>query len=128
MTEVRMSLAEGAAALGLPVNTLRSRYKAGKIRGERDNAGRLFVWVDPSKQTSKKATSKNSKRLLNEGELEALKAHVETLKVQLDRAEARAMEWQGKAEAAQAEVLELWQKLAEDQPRSWWHRILGRSS
>lgn len=117
MTEVRMPLAEAAEALGLPVNTLRSRFKAGKIRGERDNAGRLFVWIDPSKQTSKKATSKNSKRLLNEGELEALKSHVETLKLQLDRAEARAADWQSKAEAAQAELAQ--------RNRSWLSRVFG---
>lgn len=117
MTEVRMPLAEAAEALGLPINTLRSRFKAGKVRGERDNAGRLFVWIDPSKQTSKKATSKNSKHLRNEGELEALRAHVETLKVQLDKAEARAVEWQGKAEAAQAEIAR--------RNRPWLSRVFG---
>lgn len=117
MTEVRMSLAEGAAALGLPVNTLRSRFKAGKIRGERDNAGRLFVWIDASKPPSKKSASKNSKHLRNEGELEALKSHVETLKCQLAKAEDRAAEWQAKAEAAQAELTQ--------RNRSWLSRMFG---
>lgn len=117
MTEVRMPLAEAAEALGLPVNTLRSRFKAGKIRGERDNAGRLFVWIDASKPPSKKAASNSSKRLRNEGELEALKSHVETLKSQLDKAEARAVEWQGKAEALQAELAQ--------RNRSWLSRVFG---
>lgn len=48
MPEVRMSLAEAGAALGLAPNSVRSRYKAGKLRGERDNSGRIWVWVDPS--------------------------------------------------------------------------------
>lgn len=127
MTDVRMPLAEAAATLGVPVNTLRSRFKAGKVRGERDNAGRLFVWVTPSNQPSKSAFSKNSKQVRNDGELEALKAHIETLKDQLTAAEARASDWQAKAEKSQAEVFELWQRLAEEQPRSWWNRMLGRS-
>lgn len=117
MTEVRMPLAEAAEALGLPVNTLRSRFKAGKIRGERDNAGRLFVWIDASKPPSKKAASNSSKRLRNEGELESLKAHVETLKGQLAKAEDRAAEWQSKAEAAQAEIAR--------RNRPWLSRVFG---
>lgn len=122
-----MSLAEGAKALGIPVNTLRSRFKAGKIRGERDNRDKLWVWIDPSKEVSKASASKPSKRVRDDGELEALKGHIETLQVQLSAADARAADWQAKAEAAQAEVLELWQRIAgERQPRSWWDRVRGR--
>lgn len=128
MADVRMSLREASEATGIPSNTLRSRYKSGKLRGERDNSGRLFVWIDPTVQGSKSKTSNSSKQVRNEGELEALRGHVETLKGQLAKAEARADEWQAKAEAGQAEVLELWQRLAEDQRRSWWSRMLGRGS
>ena len=128
MAEVRMALREASEATGIPANTLRSRYKAGKLRGERDNSGRLYVWIDPAAQGSSSKASNSSKQVRTEGELEALKGHIETLKDQLAAADARASDWQAKAEAAQAEVLELWQRLAEDQPRSWWNRMLGRSS
>lgn len=114
-----MSLADAAAALGIPVNTLRSRFKAGKVRGERDNAGRLWVWIEPEAQGSTSKASKPSKQVRNDGEIEALKDHVETLKGQLIQAEARVCEWQAKAEAAEARNLELLQ-------RSWLDRLLGR--
>lgn len=127
MTDIRMSLREASEATGIPANTLRSRYKAGKLRGERDNVGRVFVWIDPLAVPSKKQVSNNSKQVRNDGELEALKGHVETLKGQLTAADARAADWQAKAEAAQAEILELWQRIAgEQQPRSWWDRVRGR--
>lgn len=79
MADVRMSLREASEATGIPSNTLRSRYKSGKLRGERDNSGRLFVWIDPTVQGSKSKTSNSSKQVRNEGELEALRGHVETL-------------------------------------------------
>ena len=117
MSEIRMPLREASELLGIPANTLRSRYKVGKLKGDRDNSGRLFVWIDPTSAGSKKPTSHNAKHLRNEGELEALKGHVETLKVQLDRAEARATEWQGKAEALQDELAQ--------RNRPWLRRVFG---
>ena len=127
MADVRMSLREASEATGIPANTLRSRYKAGKLRGERDNAGRLFVWIDPTAQSSKSKVSNSSKQVRNNGELEALKGHIVTLEGQLAAAETRAADWQAKAEAAQAEVLELWQRIAgEQRPRTWWDRVLRR--
>lgn len=117
MTEIRMALREASELLGIPANTLRSRYKVGKLKGERDNSGRLFVWIDPTFAGSKKPTSHNAKHPRNEGELEALKAHVETLKGQLAKAEDRAAEWQSKAEAAQAEIAR--------RNRPWLSRVFG---
>ena len=127
MTDLRMSLREASEATGIPANTLRSRYKAGKLRGERDNVGRVFVWIDPTAQGSKSKVSNSSNRVRNDGELEALKGHIVTLEGQLAAANARAADWQVKAEVAQAELLEVWQRIAgEQQPRSWWDRVRGR--
>lgn len=131
MTDLRMSLREASEATGIPANTLRSRYKAGKLRGERDNAGRLFVWIDPAAQGSKSKASNSSKQVRSDGELEALKGHIETLQVQLAAADARAADWQTKAETAQAENADLWQRFTEhlmmrEPPRSWWDRVRGR--
>lgn len=61
--EVRMSLAEAAAFTNTAPNTIRSRFKAGKIRGERDNAGKIWVWIDTTSEGSKSRTSKGSKPL-----------------------------------------------------------------
>lgn len=80
--EVRMSLAEAAALTKTAPNTIRSRFKAGKIRGERDNAGKIWVWIDPNIEASKRQTSKPSKPASNPSNEAAL----EVLKDQLQRA------------------------------------------
>lgn len=114
MAEVRMSLADAGALLGLAPNSVRSRFKAGKLRGERDNEGKLWVWLDPEERGTSKAsteptskpsselsnpsndvTSKSSKRSSkpsiepsNSNEIAALKGHIETLSEQLSGANA----------------------------------------
>lgn len=57
MSEIRMSLADAAIALGIAPNSVRSRFKAGKIRGERDNLGKLWVWLDQAAEGSKPSSS-----------------------------------------------------------------------
>lgn len=84
---VRMPLNEAAAVLGLAPNSVRTRFKAGKLRGERDNSGKIWVWVDaktPRKERGPKALQKPSA----EGETEALRAHVQTLSHELAGARA----------------------------------------
>jgi hypothetical protein len=83
-----MTLGEASNLLGIPTNTLRSRFKAGKIRGERDNSGRLWVWIDTSKKGSENPISKNAKPVRNAGEIEALKGQVSILQDQLGGANA----------------------------------------
>jgi hypothetical protein len=87
MPEVRMSLADAATALGIAPNSVRSRFKAGKIRGERDNAGKIWVWLDPQQEGSKHLLSKPLSKPSMEGskalEIEALQAHIQTLSEQL---------------------------------------------
>lgn len=127
MADIRMSLQQASEATGIPANTLRSRYKVGKLKGERDNSGRVFVWIDPLAVASKKRVSKNAKPVRSDGELDALKGHIVTLEGQLAAADARAADWQTKAEAAQAELLVLWKRIADEQrPRSWWSWVRGR--
>ncbi|MDE1918944.1 MAG: hypothetical protein KGH96_23095 [Sphingomonadales bacterium] len=85
MEAVRMSLAEAGRLLGIPTNTVRSRWKAGKMRGERDNSGRVFVWVDP---TSEQKPLKPSSQVTNEGEVGALREHIDTLQAELTQVRA----------------------------------------
>lgn len=80
--EVRMSLAEAATLTNTAPNTIRSRFKSGKIRGERDNAGKIWVWIDPDKEASKRQTSKPSKPTSKPSNDEAL----DVLTGQLQRA------------------------------------------
>lgn len=120
MAEVRMSLTDAGAALGVAPNTIRSRWKAGKINGERDNAGKVWVWVDmdaaandetsnPSKgdvsNLSKDDGSKGSKRRfskLSKGlEVSALEDHLKTLKEQLATAMTELSDLRPKAAEAE---------------------------
>lgn len=104
MPEVRMSLAEAAAVLGIAPNSVRSRWKAGKIKGDRDNANKVWVWIDTEKTAndgaSKKDISKPSKQDL-EGfesrEIKALQDHVKTLGEQLAIATAELADLRPKA-------------------------------
>jgi hypothetical protein len=92
MSEVRMSLKEAGELLGLKPNSVRSRYKKGKMRGEADNMGKLWVWIDPTKlagdKRSKEPSSKVSKEILESNEIKALKDHLKVTTEQLDKANA----------------------------------------
>jgi hypothetical protein len=85
--EVRMSLAEAAALTNTAPNTMRSRFKSGKIRGERDNAGKIWVWIDPIIEGSKQRDSKGSKAVSkgsNDTAIEALKVQLQHATDELD--------------------------------------------
>ena len=92
MTEVRMSLAEAGELLGIKPNSVRSRFKAGKIKGERDNSGKIWVWINKTKAAndkgSKKHVSKPSIETFETNEIKALQAHINTLSKQLSVATA----------------------------------------
>lgn len=115
-TEKRVSLAEAAEILGIAPNSVRSRFKAGKLRGERDNNQRIWVWIDreiiANDKSSKAAISKPSKSVSkgslepsiepsNESTINALEAHVKTLAEQLALANAELLELRPKAAAVE---------------------------
>ena len=83
MEAVRMSLADAGKVLGIATNSVRSRWKAGHLRGERDNAGKIWVWIDP---TSDVRPSKPATKASTEGEVTALREHIATLTDQLMQA------------------------------------------
>lgn len=135
MTKVRMSLAEAGERLGIAPNSVRSRWKAGKIEGARDNAGKIWVHLDPAEvaeleeaskpsiepasKAPKESLSNPSKNLgstpsieaFEAGCVEAQAAHIETLAGQLRRAtteldELRPKLLEGERAQARAEALE----------------------
>jgi hypothetical protein len=99
-----MSLADGAQALGLTANGARSRFKAGKIKGERDNRGRIWIWVDEAVEGSKRPRRQPSTEGVSNSSIEgavenpkpsvehaskaetASEGHIRTLTEQLARA------------------------------------------
>lgn len=116
MAKVRLSLAEAADRLGIAPNSVRSRWKAGKIEGSRDNTGKIWVYLDPAAAAEVEASSNPSKPSIEPaskasteppsnpsevpgsnpsiegvegfeaGRVEAQVAHIETLTGQLERA------------------------------------------
>jgi len=141
-----MSLAEAAMALGIAPNSVRSRFKAGKLRGERDNSGKIWVWIDPEtlpSSPSKYRTSKPSIEGSKNGEIEALKSHICTLEEQLALSQAEVGTLRDKAaladqleaqieglKALEAEIRsdrdrwrETTERLIAASQRSWWQRL-----
>ena len=92
MSEVRMSLKEAGKLLGLKPNSVRSRYKKGSIRGEADNMGKIWVYIDPTKVAndigSKEPTSKVTIEGYESNEIKALKDHLKATGEQLEKAQA----------------------------------------
>ena len=95
-----MSLAEAARALGIAPNSVRSRFKAGKIRGERDNLGKLWVWLDHALEGSKSPASNPSIEGSNAAHINALEAHLRTLTDQLNLAQAEVSALRTRASSA----------------------------
>lgn len=106
MSEVRMSLKEAGELLGLKPNSVRSRFKKGKIRGEADNMGKLWVWVDPVKVANDRGSKKPSSKVSIEGfesnEIKALQAHLKATTEQLAKAEAKIADLEPQAMEAVA--------------------------
>jgi hypothetical protein len=92
MSKVRMSLKEAGEHFGIKPNSVRSRWKAGKIDGERDNSGKVWVWVDPTKAANDRGSKKTVSKVSTEGfetnEIKALKDHLKATTEQLTKAEA----------------------------------------
>lgn len=107
MATVRMSLKEAAATLGIKPNSVRSRFKANKIRGERDNSGKLWVYIDPEAEGSTSNPSKPSMEAFEGGTLEALEAHIRTLKADLAEARAELADLRPKAARSDALAIEI---------------------
>lgn len=143
MNEIRMSLADAATALGIAPNSVRSRFKAGKIRGERDNQGKLWVWLEhaaegskpstskPSIEGSKRDRSKPSNESSNKAHIAALEAHLRTLADQLSLAQVEASALRSRASAAdrfEAEVAGL-EALREEvrADRDHWRDVAERA-
>lgn len=123
MAEVRMSLADAAAMTKTAPNTIRSRFKSGKLRGERDNAGKIWVWLDPDVEASKSRVSKPSSEGSNAAALEALTAQLVRAQDELDTLRPKAAT-ADRLEAEKALILGQIEDLKAD--RDAWRRLSER--
>lgn len=113
MDALRLSLSDAAKQLGMAPNSVRSRWKAGKLRGERDNTGKVWVWLDPATPSNQRlskptiegfeAVSKGSIEIPTDREIDALRDHIDTLKADLASTAAQRDAWQRQAETLLAQ-------------------------
>lgn len=88
-----MSLKEAADLLGIKPNGVRARFKTSKIRGERDNEGKIYVYLDPDaaeqERVQRGASMKPSLQPSNTSLVNALEAHIETLREEVETLRAQ---------------------------------------
>jgi chromosome segregation ATPase len=110
MPEQRMSLEEAGRLLGgLHPNTVRARAAKGKIRYEKDNSGKWFVFIDPEK-----AANDRAKRQKLEASNDALEVPMEPpIVINLRSLEATIQVLNEELKAIRAERDELKGKLSE---------------
>lgn len=129
--EQRFSLEAAGKLFGVTANAMRARAKKSpeKYRMERDNSGKIWLWIDPEELLDPKAVKAKAKS----SKPDHLKASIDTL---MERSEAVAeLRERLSAEIARADAAERardqaeadrdrWQAMAErlaDRPRrSWW--------
>jgi hypothetical protein len=90
----RLNVAEAARRLGISEDGIRKRVQSGQIPHERDDDGRLFVWVSPGE--TRNAVSHDRDTLSQDVLVEELRAHNTMLREQLEaerqaHAEARRL-------------------------------------
>ena len=132
MQPQRMTLNEAAAALGIAPNSVRTRFKSGKIKGERDNAGKIWVWLSPDTPANMRPSKKLRQKVTVEAKnndlepiIEMLTEEVRTLRPKAAEAERLAGELSG-LRVALDEVRADRDHWRTEAGRGFFSRLLGR--
>jgi excisionase family DNA binding protein len=92
-TQDRVTIQEAARRLGVKEDAIRKRIQRGSIRHEKDENGRVYVWVDTTqdaRRTSQDTTQGTTQNTIQDERLEDLKDQVGYLRRQLaEEREAR---------------------------------------
>ena len=92
MNPTRMTLNEAANVLGIKPQSVRSRCKAGKLKGERDNSGKIWVWLDGSIPPNQRGSKHPLQQVATAGEIEALRGHIAAMTAELEILRPKAAE------------------------------------
>jgi len=88
VTQDRVTIQEAARRLGVKEDAIRKRIQRGSIRHEKDEDGRVYVWVDTTQDARR--TSQDTQDTTQDERLEVLKDQVGYLRRQLaEEREAR---------------------------------------
>lgn len=143
---IRLSVPKAAERLGVTQDAIRKRVKRGYIEWEKDEDGRLYVWVDPA-ETAKETSSETSSETSKDVDETMLLDYVETLKERIRHLEDEARRKDHLLAAALEKIpqaIEPPQDMPrdahetpseprsstqapqdEEQPTSWWRRLFG---
>jgi hypothetical protein len=83
---IRLSVPQAAERLGITQDAVRKRIKRGYIEWEKDEDGRLYVWVNPA-ETAKETSSETSSETSKDVDDAVLLDYVETLKGRIQHLE-----------------------------------------
>lgn len=148
----RLSLKDASAALGISESGVRARFKTGKLSGERDNQGKIWVFVsadvEPRMQSALRVQTEGAEGVYRElvdtlkqqvamliFERDALRgnaAEVIQMTADIARMEAVLAAEKQQRQKADAEVERLSLLLTDRNPAAqtrgapWWNRIFGK--
>ena len=90
----RLTVPQAAEALGVTVDAVRGRIRRGKLEAEHDDAGTVYVWIDPPVEAESRGPSGTSQRPSADlaERLEDLREEVAYLREQLQHATERDRE------------------------------------
>ena len=139
----RLSLKDAAEVLKISESGARARFKKGQIEGERDNSGKIWVYVTPAMkdavQVAQKQESEGSEGAFREL-IEMLQGQVIGLETERDRLREEAGETgqlreklariEAETEAARGQVADLRAQLAtsESERRQLFSAVVERAS
>jgi len=111
-----LPLAEAADELGLTSEALRMRWRRGKARGRRDDAGKVWIVLGPNKPeqpTGRRPNADRSKPEQSNELVEVLKGQVSDLQKRLDAAEQAQSEMRRLLLSSQQQLAEMTKRLPE---------------
>ncbi len=147
----RMTIQDAARRLGVKEDAIRKRIQRGSLRHEKTDEGRVFVWVEPTEDTTKDTTEDTYQVTARDALLKAKDETIAALRKQLEQANERdrenrriiaALTQRIPAIEPPSEPRESPETAAEEperveprsssggaqvgaEPRSWWQRIFG---
>ena len=130
-----LTYAEAAERLGSTAEAVRYRAMRGRWPRQRGNDGRARVQLpDAPPKEVRKASAPRANSRADGAHLDALKAHIETLKNELSRRDVQLVTERERSDRAIADLSALAQRLvaveearaalAEEQSRPLWRRVL----
>jgi uncharacterized coiled-coil protein SlyX len=142
----RLTVAEAAGALDISQDAVRKRIARDTIQHDRDESGRVFVYLSPSEtvhKTDQDVTRDNASKTVQDRYIQSLEDQIAFLRRELERKDAillnmteRIPELEAPPEARESpQTVEEEPERAEPRPdapgaqegvrRPWWRRVFG---